>query len=59
VPLPLRFTMSVTRIGVNVAVTLWAPFIVTEQAPVPEQAPDQPEKLYPVEAEAVSATTVP
>ncbi len=58
-PLPLTPTVSVSGIAVNVAVTLWALFIVIVQRPVPEHGPDQPEKLYPVEGEAVSVTTVP
>lgn len=43
VPLPLTLTVSVCG-GINVAVTLLAPFIVSAQVPVPEQAPDQPAK---------------
>ena len=41
------------------AVTLLAAVIETVQAPVPEQAPDQPVKLYPVEGEAERLTFVP
>jgi len=59
VPLPPTLTARVSGIAVNVAVTFWAEFIVTLQAPVPEQGPDQPEKVYPVEAEAVRVTVVP
>jgi hypothetical protein len=59
VPLPLTPTVSVSGIAVNVAVTLTGLYSVTWQAPVPEQAPDQPEKLYPAEAEAVRLTVVP
>ena len=44
---------------VNVAVTFRAAFIVTRQVPVPEHAPDQPEKVYPLAAEAVKITDVP
>jgi hypothetical protein len=58
VPLPLTLTVSVSS-GLNVAVALLAPFIVSAQVPVPEQAPDQPAKTYPAEAEAVRSTTVP
>src|SRR5260370_3065392 len=59
VPLPLTVTESVSGIAVNVALTLIGLFIVSVQVPVPEQGPDQPEKLYPVEAEAVRVTVVP
>lgn len=59
VPLPLTVTVSVSGTAVNVALTLWAPDIVTVQAPVPEHGPDQPEKVYPVEGEAKSVTEVP
>lgn len=43
---------------VNVAPTLWAERIVTEHAPVPEHAPVQPEKVYPVLGVAVRVTTL-
>lgn len=60
VPLPLALTVSVWGgKGVNVAPTLLAPFIVSAQVPAPEQAPDQPENVYPVEGEAVRVTVVP
>ena len=60
VPLPLTVTVSVCAgSDANVAVTLWALFIVTVQAPVPEQAPDQPVNLYPRAAAGVSVTLVP
>ncbi len=59
VPLPLTLTVSVSGTGLNVAPTLWAPFIASVQVPVPEQGPDQPAKLYPEEGEAVSVTVVP
>jgi hypothetical protein len=60
VPLPLTPTVRVC-VGseVNVAVTLSAPLIVTAQAPVPEQAPDQPVNLYPMAGKAESVTEVP
>ena len=38
---------------------LRAEFIVTEQLPVPEQAPDHPLKIYPELGVAVSVTDVP
>src|SRR4029077_14923548 len=43
----------------NSALTLVALFIVTVQPPVPEQAPDQPEKPYPLAVEAGGVTEVP
>ena len=44
----------------NVAVTVWAALIVTEQVPVPEQPPPlQPAKVDPTAGVAVSVTTVP
>jgi hypothetical protein len=42
----------------NVAVTFLALVIPTVQVPVPEQAPDQPVKLYPLAGEAESVTDV-
>jgi hypothetical protein len=45
--------------GVNVAVTLWAAFMVTAQEPLPEHAPLQPEKNDPAAAVGLSVTTVP
>ncbi len=59
VPLPLRVTVRVSGIAVNVAVTFMGLYSVTLQVPVPEQAPDQPENVYPVDAEAVRVTVVP
>jgi hypothetical protein len=59
VPPPLTLTESVSGSAVNVAVTLVVLNTVTEQAPVPEQDPDQPANLYPVEGEAVRLTAVP
>ena len=41
------------------AVTDWAALMVTEQAPVPVQAPLQPAKDEPAVAAAVRVTTVP
>ena len=41
----------------NVAVTVLAAFIVTEQAPVPVQAPLQPVNVEPVDGVAVRVTT--
>lgn len=59
VPLPLTPTVSVSGIAVNVAVTLVGLNIVIGQAPVPEQAPDQPVNLYPAPAVAERLTAVP
>jgi hypothetical protein len=44
---------------VNVAVTFVAELIATLQVPVPEHAPDHPENVEPLAADAVSATEVP
>lgn len=43
----------------NVAVTVAFAFMVTVQASVPEQAPDQPVKVEPFVGLAVRVTTVP
>jgi hypothetical protein len=43
----------------NDALTERAALIVTVHAPVPEQAPDQPVKREPGDADAVSVTIVP
>ena len=58
VPVPVRLTLSV-QIFTNVAVTPRSLFMVTEQVPVPEQSPDQPEKRQPDAAVAVNETDVP
>jgi hypothetical protein len=44
---------------VKVAPTDLAAVIATMQVPVPEHAPDQPEKVFPLLAEAVRVTDVP
>jgi hypothetical protein len=59
VPLPLTPTVSVSGIAVKVALTVVGLNKLTSQAPVPEHEPDQPEKVYPVEGEAVRLTVVP
>jgi len=46
-------------LALNVAVTLFAALIVTEQVPVPVHAPLQPEKVWPLAGVAVSVTLVP
>jgi hypothetical protein len=46
-------------LSVNAAETVLAALSVTEQAPVPVQAPDQPAKVEEVSGAAVSVTMVP
>jgi len=46
-------------VALKVAVTEAAAFIVIVQAPLPEQAPDQPAKAKPEAAAAESVTLVP
>src|SRR5215471_15292 len=58
-PVPDSVTVKVSGNSVNVAVTALAWVMLTVQVPVPEQAPDQPVKLDPVPAVAVSVTEVP
>jgi hypothetical protein len=60
VPVPVRFTVRLKVPSANVAVTFLAALIVTTHCPVPEQpSPDQPWKVMPVPAFAVSVTVVP
>ena len=60
VPVPVLYTSSVlTGRALNVAVTAFAALIVTEQAPVPVQAPLHPANVESVAAAAVSVTTAP
>ena len=47
VPVPLAPTVSCSMSSENVAVTAFAESMVTMQAPVPVQAPDQPAKVEP------------
>src|SRR3990172_4952780 len=54
-----RITLTLGSVRLNVAVTDLAASIVTVHVPVPVHAPDQPPKVEPVEAAAVSVTTVP
>ena len=58
---PFKPSMRTSTIGgvVKAAVTDLLLSIVTVQPPVPEQAPDQPEKVEPAEGEAVRVTEVP
>lgn len=58
-PPPDFATLSVSEIRLKPAVTDRAWLIVTVQAPVPEQAPDQPEKDEPVAGVALRVTLVP
>ncbi len=61
VPVPAFATVRVyvTGLRLKVAVTDWTALIVTEQAPVPVQAPLQPAKVEPAVAAWVRVTTVP
>ena len=60
VPAPDFVTVSLTLKGLNVAVTDFAAFMVTEHVfAFPEHAPLQPANLSPVPAVAVNFTTVP
>jgi hypothetical protein len=58
VPLPAKVTVS-GKITLKVAVTDFEASMVTEQEPLPEQAPLQPVKMEPAAACAVRVTRVP
>ena len=58
-PAPPFVTVSVGSELLKVAVTLCACDMLTEQVPVPEQAPLQPAKVEPLAAAAVRVTAVP
>ena len=58
-PVPAFVTVKVYALRAKVAVTDLAASMVTEQDPVPVQAPLQPAKVDPVAAEAFNVTTVP
>ena len=59
-PVPALVTVSVCITRLNVAVTLWAWLMVTWHVlPEPEQAPLHPPNTDPLDAVAVSVTTVP
>jgi hypothetical protein len=53
------FPTEVVLATSKVAVTERAALMLTVQLPVPEQAPDQPAKVEPAAAAAVSVTLVP
>jgi hypothetical protein len=60
VPVPAIVTLTGKEVGMKSALTDCAEFMVTEQAPVPLQAPFQPANTdAPEDGVAVSATTVP
>jgi hypothetical protein len=59
VPRPPVLTVRVRVWAVNVADTLLAAVIATEQEPVPVHAPLQPENAYPAAGVAVRPTFVP
>ena len=59
VPASVTFRANCTAVLVKVAVTAWAWLIVTEQLPVPVQAPLQPANVDPDTGAAVRLTTVP
>ena len=60
-PVPAFVTVNAMTVAeLKVAVTVVAAFTVTMQVPVPEQPPlDQPAKVEPEAALAVSVTVVP
>lgn len=58
-PVPASVTVSAKVTALNVAVTALAALMVTEQVPVPVQAPLHPAKVDPADAAAVRVTTVP
>lgn len=63
VPLPVPDLMTVSEtVGedeVKVAITLLGPLITSEQAALPVQSPDHPEKIQPAAAVAVNAAPDP
>ena len=58
-PSSLRAEWKAIRGIFKEAATVFAPSMVTEQVPVPEQPPDQPAKVEPAAGAIVSVTTVP
>src|SRR5215471_14102389 len=59
VPATSGLSVKVVVATLKVAVTVRAAVIVTLQAPVPLQLPPQPANVEPVDADALSVTTVP
>lgn len=59
VPEPVTLTFTANDVGIKSALTACTEFMVTEQAPVPVQAPLHPLKTDPAAAVGVKATTVP
>jgi len=57
--MPVLLTVKVRFGALKVAVTDLAVVIETVQVPIPEQAPDQPAKVWPEVGVAVSVTDVP
>ena len=55
-PVPALATVRACLVSIKVAVTFWTWVMVTEQAPVPVQAPLQPANVEPAPAVAVNAT---
>jgi len=58
VPVPALLTVSVYLLILKVAVTDLTAVMLTVHVPVPEQAPLQPAKVFPVLAAAVRVTEV-
>jgi hypothetical protein len=58
-PAPAAETVTGNAVGMKLALTDCDELIVTEQAPVPEQAPPQPLKTEPAAAVGVRVTIVP
>jgi hypothetical protein len=57
-PVPALATVNLNEGMAKFAVTNFASFMVTVQVSVPEQAPDQPLKMYPLLGTAVKVTDV-
>jgi len=55
----VKLYLALVVCGLNVAVTLFAAFMVTAQAAAPVHAPLQPAKVEPAAGTAVSVTLVP
>ena len=59
VPVPDFVTVKLYVVVAKLAVTDFAALIVTVQVPVPEHAPDQPEKVDPLLVAAARVTDFP